>query len=136
MVCEIWVRKLYIIFIFFQWINLKLENHILLLEGQNCYLNNIEWILSGTNMTLRLKMMMQWNWTEYSLISCNKRSIICMKYIYINMCFDRYNNRKPIKEEECSRNWKTERKIKDKNKNKDGTSHATNVQSFVWNIFI
>ena len=40
-------------------IHLKSVNHAILLQGENFYLNNIEWLLSRTNMTLRLKMMMQ-----------------------------------------------------------------------------
>ena len=40
-------------------IYLKSLNHAILLQGENCYMNNIEWLLSGANMTLGFKMMMQ-----------------------------------------------------------------------------
>ena len=42
-----------------QLIYLKLVNRALLLQGENCYLNNIELLLRGTNIILRFKTMMQ-----------------------------------------------------------------------------
>ena len=60
---------------------------VLILQRVNCDLNNIEWILIRTNTTLEFKMMMQERLTEYFLISCNKRPIFWMNYIYVKDVF-------------------------------------------------
>ena len=44
-------------------------------------------VLNWENMTLRFEMMMKWIVTEYSLISCNERSIVWMDYINMKNIF-------------------------------------------------
>ena len=87
----------------------------------NCYLNNLECLLIGTNMTLRFKMVMQLSVTKNSLTSCKERSVFCMYYIRMKMSFDRYY--KKI-------NWgsRVQQKLKDwtdrkKNRNKKRKLH-------------
>ena len=43
----------------FKKINLISVYHALISKRVTCYLNNIEWLLIGTNITLRLEMMIQ-----------------------------------------------------------------------------
>ena len=97
-------------FIFKNIIHLISVNHSLRFQWVNCYLNNIERLLSGGNMAFRFEMIMKWSLTEYSLISCNRRSIVYMDYIYLKFSFVIYNKIISIEEADFSRNWKLNRK--------------------------
>ena len=57
-----------------------------------------------------------------------------MDYIYKKKTFDRYNNRKPIEEAECSGSWKTEQKKNNRNKHKEGTSKPSTKNDVLWII--
>ena len=50
------------------------------------------------------------------------------------MYFDRCDNERPIKESECSIDWKTEQIKKSRNKRKEGTSKPSQKKPILWII--